>query len=123
VVFYVNGHPEQAAVRPNLSIGDAISGIHAALGICLALLEQKTSSTGQVADVALYESMFNLMEAAGYPDMAQDQALSTWCAENDSTSILHILDINKVPGRPIYNAEDMANDEHFNAQGLLEEVS
>ena len=60
---YVNGHPEQAPVRPNLSIGDTISGIHAALGICLALLEQKTSGTGQVVDIALYESMFNLMEA------------------------------------------------------------
>ena len=60
---YVNGHPEQAPVRPNLSIGDTISGIHAALGICLALLEQKNSGTGQVVDVALYESMFNLMEA------------------------------------------------------------
>jgi len=60
---YVNGHPGQAPVRPNLSIGDSISGIHAALGICMALLEQKQSGAGQVVDVALYESMFNLMEA------------------------------------------------------------
>ncbi len=60
---YVNGHPGEAPVRPNLSIGDTISGIHAALGICIALLEQKQSGTGQVVDVALYESMFNLMEA------------------------------------------------------------
>jgi crotonobetainyl-CoA:carnitine CoA-transferase CaiB-like acyl-CoA transferase len=60
---YVNGHPGQAPVRPNLSIGDTISGIHAALGISLALLEQKQSGKGQVVDVALYESMFNLMEA------------------------------------------------------------
>jgi crotonobetainyl-CoA:carnitine CoA-transferase CaiB-like acyl-CoA transferase len=188
---YVNGHPEQAPVRPNLSIGDTISGIHAALGICLALLEQKNSGTGQVVDVALYESMFNLMEAvvpeydsanvirqpsgstvtgivptntyrcldgkyvviggngdsifqrlmtaAGCPEMAQDpglssnagrvkheakidQALSVWCAENDSTSILQILDINRVPGGPIYNVEDMVNDEHFNARGLFESV-
>ncbi len=60
---YVNGHPGQAPVRPNLSIGDTISGIHAALGISMALLERKQSGTGQVVDVALYESMFNLMEA------------------------------------------------------------
>ena len=60
---YVNGHPGEAPVRPNLSIGDTISGIHAALGICIALLEQKQSGSGQVVDVALYESMFNLMEA------------------------------------------------------------
>jgi crotonobetainyl-CoA:carnitine CoA-transferase CaiB-like acyl-CoA transferase len=61
---YVNGFPDQAPVRPNLSIGDTISGIHAALGIALALLErEKNQGDGQVVDVALYESMFNLMEA------------------------------------------------------------
>ena len=60
---YVNGHPGEAPVRPNLSIGDTISGIHAALGIVLALLEKQGSGSGQVIDVALVESMFNLMEA------------------------------------------------------------
>lgn len=62
---YVNGFPGQAPVRPNLSIGDTIAAIHAALGITLALLarERGESGEGQVVDVALYESMFNLMEA------------------------------------------------------------
>lgn len=62
---YVNGFPDQAPVRPNLSIGDTISGIHAALGIALALLERERNAEGdgQLVDVALYESMFNLMEA------------------------------------------------------------
>lgn len=60
---YVNGFPNQAPVRPNLSIGDTISGIHAALGIALALLQRNNSGAGQIVDVALYESMFNLMEA------------------------------------------------------------
>ena len=60
---YVNGHPGEAPVRPNLSIGDTISGIHAALGISMALLEKNSSGRGQVVDVALVESMFNLMEA------------------------------------------------------------
>jgi len=62
---FVNGFADQAPVRPNLSIGDTISGIHAALGIALALLERERNSEGdgQVVDVALYESMFNLMEA------------------------------------------------------------
>ncbi len=60
---YVNGQPGETPVRPNLSIGDTISGIHAALGITLALLEKQNSGCGQVVDVALYESMFNLMEA------------------------------------------------------------
>lgn len=62
---YVNGFADQAPVRPNLSIGDTIAGIHAALGIALALLERERneSGVGQVVDVALYEAMFNLMEA------------------------------------------------------------
>jgi crotonobetainyl-CoA:carnitine CoA-transferase CaiB-like acyl-CoA transferase len=60
---YVNGHPGQAPVRPNLSIGDTIAGIHATLGVTMALLERKTSGMGQVVDVALFEAMFNLLEA------------------------------------------------------------
>jgi len=62
---YVNGFPGEAPVRPNLSIGDTIAGIHAALGICLAIIarDRNGSGMGQVVDVALYESMFNLMEA------------------------------------------------------------
>ncbi len=60
---YVNGFPGEPPVRPNLSIGDTISGIHAALGVCLSLLQRaKDPDQGQVVDVALYESMFNLME-------------------------------------------------------------
>ena len=60
---YVNGYPGETPVRPNLSIGDTISGIHAALGIAMALLEKQRSGSGQVVDVALLESMYNLMEA------------------------------------------------------------
>ncbi|KAG7389619.1 hypothetical protein PHYPSEUDO_010016 [Phytophthora pseudosyringae] len=66
---YVNGFPDRPPVRPNLSIGDTIAGIHAALGIVIALLGRERgaaaglNSKGQVVDVAIYESMFNLMEA------------------------------------------------------------
>jgi crotonobetainyl-CoA:carnitine CoA-transferase CaiB-like acyl-CoA transferase len=59
---YVNGHAGEAPVRPNLSIGDTIAGIHTALGIALSLFERERSGTGQIVDTALYEAMFNLME-------------------------------------------------------------
>ncbi|MBB3169009.1 CaiB/BaiF CoA-transferase family protein [Simiduia aestuariiviva] len=60
---HLNGFPGEAPVRPNLSIGDTIAGIHAALGIALALLAQRNGDqAGQVVDVSLVESMFNLME-------------------------------------------------------------
>ena len=60
---YVNGFPGERPVRPNLSLGDAVAGLHAALGIALALLERHSSRQGQVVDVALFESVFNLLEA------------------------------------------------------------
>lgn len=61
---YVNGFPDQAPVRPNLSMGDSLASLHAAFGILMALMHRnKTNSgKGQVVDVALYESMFNMME-------------------------------------------------------------
>lgn len=60
---YVNGFPGERPVRPNLSMGDTLAGIHAALGIMLALFERERGGTGQVVDVALFESVFNLLEA------------------------------------------------------------
>jgi len=61
---YVNGFPNEAPVRPNLSIGDTIAALHAVLGTVLALLARKNhAQPGQVVDVAIYESMFNLLEA------------------------------------------------------------
>ncbi|MFZ5722477.1 MAG: CaiB/BaiF CoA transferase family protein [Pseudomonadota bacterium] len=62
---YVNGFPGEPPVRPNLSIGDSIGGLHAALGILIALWDReqhRDGKQGQVVDVALYESIYNLME-------------------------------------------------------------
>jgi crotonobetainyl-CoA:carnitine CoA-transferase CaiB-like acyl-CoA transferase len=61
---YLNGEPGQAPVRPNMSMGDTVAAIHAALGITMALIHRAKpgSGKGQVVDVALYESVFNLME-------------------------------------------------------------
>ena len=61
---YLNGEPGQVPVRPNISMGDTVAAIHAALGIALALIQKARPGCGegQVIDVALYESVFNLME-------------------------------------------------------------
>ena len=188
---YVNGFPGEAPVRPNLSIGDSIAGLHAAFGITLSLLSRQTSGQGQVVDIALYEAMFNLlegvvpefdgagvirepsgttvtgivptntyrcsdgkfvviggngdsifkrlMEAAGRADMAHDtrlannagrveheqdidKAISSWCQKHTSAEVLKILEEARVPAGPIYNAEDMLADPHFNERGLFEQV-
>ena len=61
---FLNGFPNEVPVRPNLSLGDSISGLHAVIGIMMALhARDKKDGHGQVVDVALYESMFNLLEA------------------------------------------------------------
>ncbi len=188
---YVNGFPDEAPVRPNLSIGDSIAGLHAAFGVALSLLSRQTSGLGQVVDIALYEAMFNLlegvvpefdgagvirepsgttvtgivptntyrcgdgkfvviggngdsifkrlMEAAGRADMANDsrlldnagrveheqsidEAISSWCQNHTSAEVLQTLEESRVPAGPIYNAEDMLADPHFNERGLFEQV-
>jgi crotonobetainyl-CoA:carnitine CoA-transferase CaiB-like acyl-CoA transferase len=60
---HVNGFPDGPPVRPNLSIGDTVSGIHAVLGILLALRAREHTGRGQGVDVALDESMVNLRDA------------------------------------------------------------
>ncbi len=60
---FVNGIPGEPPVRPNLSIGDTLAGIHAALGILLAIIQRGKDGDGQTIDVAIFESVFNLMEA------------------------------------------------------------
>ena len=60
---FVNGVPGEPPVRPNLSIGDTLAGIHAALGILLAIIQRQKDGSGQVIDVAIFEAIFNLLEA------------------------------------------------------------
>ncbi len=65
---YLNGKPGEPPMRPNLSLGDTLAGIHTALGICLALVGRLRHSPdgaprGQVVDVSIVESIFNCLEA------------------------------------------------------------
>ncbi len=62
---YVNGFPGQPPVRPNLSMGDTLAGMHAVLGILMAYIHRTKpgSGQGQVVDVAIYEAVFNMLEA------------------------------------------------------------
>jgi crotonobetainyl-CoA:carnitine CoA-transferase CaiB-like acyl-CoA transferase len=63
---HVDGFPDRAPTRPNLSMGDSLAGLHAALGTVLALYHRDRpggSRQGQVVDTAIYEAVFNMMEA------------------------------------------------------------
>jgi len=61
---YITGHPNEIPVRAGVSLGDTIAGLHGALGVLLALYERDArGGKGQMIDVALYESIFNLTES------------------------------------------------------------
>jgi len=62
---YVNGRPGEPPMRPNLSLGDTLAGLHTALGVVMACLHQARNpgARGQVIDTALYEAAFNMLEA------------------------------------------------------------
>ncbi len=62
---HITGVPGEAPVRPGISIGDSLSALHGVIGIMMALYHRLANSgKGQVIDVALYESVFNMMEGA-----------------------------------------------------------
>jgi hypothetical protein len=82
---HLNGYPDRAPVRPNISLGDSLAGLHAAFGAVMALLHRdrdrgrdgrggagggagggpgagEGGGGGQVVDAAISESMFNMLE-------------------------------------------------------------
>lgn len=200
---HVNGFVDRPSVRPNLSLGDTLAGVHAALGIAMALCGQRNhpreksqvaqNSTGcgggEVVDTAIYEAVFGMMEgvlseyAHGgqirgpsgstitgvapsniYPtadgkhviigangeslyrrlcatmereDLLDptkfgsnqkrwanrdelDSAIGAWTSSLSSAELLAALNDAAVPVGGIYDAEDMANDPHFNARGMIQ---
>jgi formyl-CoA transferase len=62
---YVTGEPGRPPVRAGVSLGDSLAGLHAAYGALAAIHERDVlgSGQGQVVDVALYESVLNVMES------------------------------------------------------------
>lgn len=74
---YVSGHPDRPPVRVGISIGDSVAALHGVIGAMMALRHRdvtggrwngktgdaSVAGQGQMVDVALYESVFNLMES------------------------------------------------------------
>ncbi|MFC4278438.1 CaiB/BaiF CoA transferase family protein [Achromobacter aloeverae] len=69
---YVSGHPDRPPVRVGISIGDSIAALHGVIGAMMALRHRDATGgrwdgqrggQGQMVDVALYESVFNMMES------------------------------------------------------------
>ena len=60
---YLTGQPGQPSMRVGVSIGDSLAALYAVIGTLLALQERNHSGRGQEIDVALYESVFAMMES------------------------------------------------------------
>jgi len=61
---HLTGEPGRVPVRTGVSIGDSIAALHGVIGVLMALYHRDArGGSGQVVDVALYESVFNLMES------------------------------------------------------------
>lgn len=63
-IRYTTGNPDSPPARVGVSLGDSLASLHAVIGALMSLLRVKTGQgEGQVVDVSLAESVFNLMES------------------------------------------------------------
>lgn len=63
-IRYTTGDPDSPPARVGISLGDSLASLHGVIGALMALLRVKSGDGGgQVVDVSLYESVFNLMES------------------------------------------------------------
>lgn len=93
---YVTGYPDRPPVRPNLSLGDSLAGLHAALGLLLAVYHRdiKGSHKGQIVDTAIYESVFNMMES-----MIPEYQMFGTVREREGSKLTGIVPTNTYPCR------------------------
>ncbi len=62
---YVTGYPDRPPSRIGISIGDSVAAMFGAIGALMALYNRDLNNgPGQEIDVALYESIFALMESS-----------------------------------------------------------
>jgi len=61
---YLTGYPDLPPVRVGIAIGDMVAGLYAVIGTLMALRvrDRDEEKKGQEVDVALYESVFSLLE-------------------------------------------------------------
>ena len=60
---HVTGTPDRPPSRTGISIGDTLSALYGVIGAMMALEQRRKTGLGQVVDVALYESVFSVMES------------------------------------------------------------
>ncbi|MFJ9712700.1 CaiB/BaiF CoA transferase family protein [Streptomyces sp. NPDC101234] len=59
----MSGEPDGPPALPSFPLGDAVAGLHAALAVLIGLRARDTVGTGQVADVAITETLIGTLGA------------------------------------------------------------
>jgi crotonobetainyl-CoA:carnitine CoA-transferase CaiB-like acyl-CoA transferase len=63
-IRYTTGEADGVPARAGISLGDSLASLHAVMGALMSVLRVKTGQgMGQMVDVSLVESVFNLMES------------------------------------------------------------
>lgn len=89
---HLTGFPDRAPCRVGVSIGDSIAALHGVIGALMALRHRDATGKGQVVDVALYESVFNLMES-----LLPEYDLFNFVRERSGASLPGIVPSNTYP--------------------------
>mgnify|MGYP003440267891 FL=1 len=97
---YLTGYPDLPPVRVGIAIGDLIAGLYAVIGTLLALRARnpEIEGKGQLVDVALYESVFSLLEGI--------------LPEYDLTGIVRERTGSTLPGIAPSNTYECADGKH-----------
>jgi len=90
---HVSGFPDRPPVRVGVSLGDTLASLYGALGAMMAMHHLKVNGgKGQFIDVALYESVFAIMES-----LIPEYAHSGFVRERSGASLPGISPSNTYP--------------------------
>lgn len=92
-IRYTTGTPGNPPARVGVSLGDSLASMHAVIGALMSVLRVKTGQgDGQVVDVSLVESVFNVMES-----LVPEYALSGHVRERTGGALPGIAPSNTYP--------------------------
>ena len=90
---YVSGYPDRPPVRSGVSIGDTLASLYGVIGALLAMHHLRANGgEGQFIDVALYESVFAVMES-----LVPEYAMFDHIRERSGASLPGISPSNTYP--------------------------